>query len=208
VTGSRLILVGAGRFAEEIGDLAADAGIGIAAVIEGLDRSRADPTAVPPVLWVDDQAAFEPELPILPAIGSPRRRPLVERLVGEGRDLAILVHPTATVARTAILEPGCVIFPQVVIGAQARIGRGTIVNRGALVGHHSVVGEHVFIGPGANVAGGVRIGDEAYIGIGAIVRDDRTIGDNATVGAGAVVVNDVERGVTVIGLPARPMERP
>ncbi len=203
----RLILVGAGRFAEEIGDLAADAGVAIAALIEGIDRSRADATAVPPILWVDDQAAFEPGLPILPAIGSPRRRLLVERLVDEGRALATLVHPSAVVAPSAILEPGCVVFPNVVIGARTRIGRGTILNRGALIGHHSIVGEHVFIGPGANVAGGVRIGDEAYIGIGSIVRDDRTIGPTATVGAGAVVVSDVEPGVTVIGLPARPMER-
>ena len=155
-------------------------------------------------MWVDEQATFEPELPIVPAIGSPRRRALVERLEREGRSLATLVHPSAVVARSAILEPGCVIFPNVVIGARTRIGRGTIVNRGALIGHHTIVGAHAFVGPGANIAGGVRIGDEAYIGLGAIVRDDRTIGAGATVGAGAVVVGDVEPGVTVIGLPARP----
>lgn len=207
MTETRLILVGAGRFAEEIGDVAADAGIGIAAVIEGLDASRADASAVPPILWVDDQGAFEPELPILPAIGSPRRGALIERLVAEGRSLATLVHPSSVVAPSAVVEAGCVIFPGVVIGARTRIGRGTIVNRGALIGHHAVIGEHVFVGPGANIAGGVRIGDEAYIGMGAIVRDDRTIGPGATVGAGAVVVGDVEPGVTVVGLPARPMER-
>lgn len=207
MTVDRVILVGAGRFAEETTDVAADAGIAIAAFIEGIDPSRADATFLPPILWVDDQAAFEPALPILPAIGSPRRRALVERLVGEGRSLATLVHPSSTVARSAILEPGCVIFPHVVVGARTRIGRGTIVNRGTLIGHHTVVGSHVFIGPGANVAGGVSIGDEAYIGMGSIIRDDRTIGAGATVGAGAVVVGDVEPGVTVIGLPARPMER-
>lgn len=203
----RVILLGAGRFAEETGDVAGDAGVEVAAWIEGLDPDLADPSAEPPILWVDEQATFEPELPIVPAIGSPHRRVLVERLEREGRRLATLIHPSAVVARSAIVEPGCVIFPHVVIGARTRIGRGTIVNRGALIGHHAVVGEHVFIGPGANVAGGVRIGDEAYLGMGSIVRDDRTIGAGATVGAGAVVVGDVEPGVTVIGLPARPLER-
>jgi sugar O-acyltransferase (sialic acid O-acetyltransferase NeuD family) len=205
--GGRVILVGAGRFAEETSDVAADAGMVVAAVIEGLDPSRADAAAAPPILWVDGQAGFEPDLPILPAIGSPRRRALVERLVSDGRTLATLVHPSAVIARTAILDPGCVIFPHVVVGARTRIGRGTIVNRGVLIGHHTVVGEHVFIGPGANVAGGVRIGDEAYIGMGSIVRDDREVGAGATVGAGAVVVGDVGPGVIVVGLPARPLER-
>jgi sugar O-acyltransferase (sialic acid O-acetyltransferase NeuD family) len=203
----RIVLVGAGRFAQEVGDLAADAGVEVAAWIEGLDRGRADPDAQPPIVWVDHQDTFEAGLPIVPAIGSPRRRALVERLEAEGRRLVTLVHPSAVVARSAILEPGCVVFPNVVVGAQSVVGRGTIVNRGALIGHHTTVGAHAFVGPGANIAGGVHIGDEAYVGIGSIIRDDRSVGANATIGAGAVVVADVEPGVTVIGLPARPIER-
>jgi sugar O-acyltransferase (sialic acid O-acetyltransferase NeuD family) len=205
--GAAVILVGAGRFAEETTDVAADAGVAIAAWIEGLDPARADAAHDPPILWVDDQAAFRPDLPIVPAIGSVRRRALVERLIAEGRALATVVHPSAVVARSALVESGCVIFPGVVIGARSRIGAGTIVNRGALIGHHTTIGPHSFVGPGATIAGGVEIGEEAWIGIGSIVRDDRRIGRGATVGAGAVVVGDVGDGVTVIGLPARPIER-
>ncbi len=202
----RVILVGAGRFAEEITDLAADAGIAIAAWIEGLDAAREDPAHQPPILWVETQAAFEPDLPIVPAIGSPRRRDLVDWLVAAGRRLATIVHPSAVVARSAVIEDGCVIFPQVVIGARTRIMTGTIVNRGALIGHHTTVGRHAFVGPGANIAGGVRIGDGAHIGLGSIIRDDRSVGEGAIVGAGAVAVADVPAGVTVVGLPARPMK--
>ena len=205
--GSAVILVGAGRFAEETTDVAADAGVEVAAWIEGLDPGRADPAHDPPIVWVDDQGAFRPDLPILPSIGSVKRRVLVERLVGEGRWLTTVVHPSAVIARSAVLEPGCVVFPGVVIGARSRIGRGTIVNRGALIGHHTTIGAHAFVGPGATIAGGVEIGDQAWIGIGSIVRDDRRVGPGATVGAGAVVVADVGEGLTVIGLPARPMER-
>ena len=203
-----VILVGAGRFAEETTDVAADAGFEVAAWIEGLDAGRADPAHEPPILWVDEQAAYRPDLPILPAIGSVRRRALVERLVTEGRRLATIVHPSAVVARSAVIGPGCVVFPGVVIGARTRVESGTIVNRGALIGHHTTIGAHSFVGPGATIAGGVEIGEQAWIGIGSIVRDDRRIGAGATVGAGAVVVADVGEGVTVIGLPARPMERP
>jgi acetyltransferase EpsM len=207
-TSPRVILVGAGRFAEETTDVAAGAGVTVLAWIEGLDPAKEDPAHEPPILWVDTQAAFEPDVSIVPAIGSPRRRDLVERLVAAGRQLATIVHPSAVVAASAIIEDGCVIFPQVVIGARTRIMTGTIVNRGALIGHHTTIGRHAFVGPGANIAGGVTIGDGAYIGLGSIVRDDRSVGEGAVVGAGAVVVGDVPDGVTVVGLPARPMKQP
>jgi hypothetical protein len=119
----RIILVGAGRFAQEIADLAADAEIEVAGTIEGIDPGRADSNAVPPIVWVDDQGAFEPDLPIVPAIGSPRRRDLMERIEAEGRRFATLVHPSAVVARSAVLEPGCVIFPNVVVGARSIVGQ-------------------------------------------------------------------------------------
>lgn len=200
---ARILLVGAASFAEEITDLCRSSGVEVAGWIEGLDASAADPDADPPIVWVDDQAAFEPALPILPAIGSVARRAIMERLVGEGRRLATFVHPTAVVAPSAQLEPGVVIFPLVVIGARTRIGRATIVNRGSLVGHHTSIGAFSFLGPGANVAGKVTIGEGVHIGIGAIVRDGIAIGDGAVVGSGAVAVGDVIAGTTVIGIPAR-----
>lgn len=202
-----VVLVGAAAFAEEITDLCTSAGVRVAAWIEGLDRDRVDPSLDPPIVWVDDQADVRPDVPILPAIGSVARRGIVERLVGEGRALATFVHPTAYVAPSAVLEPGTVIFPLVAVAARSRIGQGTIVNRGALIGHHTTVGAFCFVGPGANIAGRVSIGDGVTIAMGALVRDGITVGDGATVGAGAVAVADVPAGVTVVGLPARPMER-
>jgi sugar O-acyltransferase (sialic acid O-acetyltransferase NeuD family) len=201
----RVILVGAGRFAEEITDLAADAGVEVAAWIEGLDESRASMAREPPILWADAQASFEPGLPIVPAIGTVQRRALVERLVGAGRHLETLVHPSAVVARSAVLEAGCVLFPNVVVGARTVIGQGTILNRGSLVGHHVVIGAFSFLGPGSIVGGGVIAGDQVYVAMGAVVRDDRRLGEGAIVGAGAVAVSDVDARSTVLGVPAKPI---
>ncbi|HEX7491573.1 MAG TPA: hypothetical protein VF337_07695 [Candidatus Limnocylindrales bacterium] len=203
----RVIIVGAASFAEEVSDLAASAGVEVAAWIEGLDRSAADGTHDPPILWLDDQAQFEPDLPILPAIGSVERMGIVRRLVSEGRQLATLVHPTAVISASAVIEAGCVVFPLVVVGARSHIGEGTVLNRGSLVGHHTEIGPYSFLGPGANVAGKVTLGTQVHIATGAIVRDRITVGDRATVGMGAVAVKDVAEGITVVGVPAAPMER-
>ena len=48
----------------------------------------------------------------------------------------------------------------------------------------------------------MKIRKGAYIGAGAIILNGVTIGENANVGAGAVVTRDVERGATVVGVPA------
>jgi sugar O-acyltransferase (sialic acid O-acetyltransferase NeuD family) len=202
-----VVVAGAGTFAAEVSDIAASAGFEVAAWIEGIDPARPTRQSDPPILWVDDQADFEPDLPLIVGIGPVARRALIERLIDEGRRLATIVHPAAVISHTSTIEDGCVVFPGVIVGAHTRIGLGTVVNRGALIGHHTSIGRHCFLGPGANVAGLVTIGDEVSIALAAVVRDRVKVGDGATVGAGAVAVSDVAPGVTVVGVPARPLER-
>jgi len=202
----RVVLIGAGRFAEETTDVARDAGFTVAAWVEGLDPARAAADHDPPILWIDDQLLFEPDLPAVVAIGSVARRGTVER-VAATRRLATVVHPSCVVARTAGLSDGVVLFPGTIVAARSRVGFGTIVNRGASIGHHTAIGAHCFIGPGAVIAGGVVVGDGVRVGLGALIRDDIVIGEGATVGMGAVCLRDVPAGATVVGNPARALER-
>lgn len=203
----RVVMAGAGTFAAEVTDIAAAAGFEVAAWIEGIDPGRASSEASPPIVWVEDQAGFEPQLPLIVGIGPVARRAFIERLIGEGRRLATVIHPAAVISPTSTLADGCVVFPGVIVGANTRIGLGTVINRGALVGHHTTVGAHCFLGPGANVAGLVTLGDEVTVALAAVVRDRLSIGERATVGAGAVAVADVPAGVTVVGVPAKPLDR-
>lgn len=105
----------------------------------------------------------------------------------------IEIHPAARIGRRLIIDHGM----GVVIGETAEIGDdvylyhqvtlgGTSSHRGK---RHPTLGNGVIVGAGAKILGAI------------------TIGDNARVGANAVVVQPVAANETVVGIPARPIER-
>ncbi len=107
---------------------------------------------------------------------------------------------------------GAILQPFVSLTANVRIGRSFHANIYSYVAHDCVIGDYVTFAPRVMCNGNVRIEDRAYIGTGAILRQGTpdkplVIGAGATVGMGAVVTKDVPPGVTVIGNPARIMEK-
>ena len=71
----------------------------------------------------------------------------------------------------------------------------------------SVVGEDAYISPGAVMGGGVTEGELGWGGAGTVVRHGPAVGAESMVGTGAVVLKDFPVGATVVGNPARPIER-
>jgi serine O-acetyltransferase len=105
----------------------------------------------------------------------------------------IEIHPGAKIGRRLVIDHGM----GVVIGETAEIGDdvhlyhqvtlgGTSSSRGK---RHPTLGNGVIVGAGAKILGAI------------------TVGDNARVGANAVVLESVPAGTTVVGIPARPVER-
>lgn len=107
---------------------------------------------------------------------------------------------------------GAILSPFVTLTSNIRIGRHFHANLYSYVEHDCVLGDFVTFAPGVKCNGNVVVEDHAYIGAGAVLRQGRpgaplSIGRGAFVGMGAVVTKDVPPGVTVMGNPARPMER-
>lgn len=206
---TRLVIVGAGGHAAVVAE---------SAQLQGawddicfVDDKYPDLTEVIGLPVIDDLAAVErlqgEQAQFIVAIGSnDTRLRLHKSIAGVGR-MASVVHPSATVSRSAIVQPGTAIMAQAVINARAKIGAACVVNTSATIDHDCVIGSGVHVSPGANLAGGVSVGEAAWIGIGASVTNNVSIGAAAIVGAAAAVVGDVAPNQTVVGIPAREMVR-
>jgi serine O-acetyltransferase len=105
----------------------------------------------------------------------------------------IEIHPAAKLGRRLVIDHGM----GVVIGETAEIGDDCYLYHQVTLGvartmggkRHPTIGNNVIIGAGAKVLGPI------------------TVGDNARIGSNAVVVDAVPPDTTVVGIPARPVDR-
>jgi sugar O-acyltransferase (sialic acid O-acetyltransferase NeuD family) len=118
-----------------------------------------------------------------------------------------LIHRTANVSPSAILEQGVQVLAQANVAAGSRIGKGGIINNCASVDHECSLADGVHLGPGAVLCGCVSVSRNVFIGANAVVLPRITVHENSIVGAGAVVTKDVPPNQVVAGNPARILEK-
>lgn len=86
-------------------------------------------------------------------------------------------------------------------------GQALVVNENVIIGSNVTIRHSTTMGNKAAGSGYPLIGNNVDIGSNVCILGDITIGNNVTIGAGSIVVKSVPNGDTVVGNPAKVINR-
>lgn len=149
---------------------------------------------------------------VLAIANSAVRERLAARCAADGVSAWTVAADNVVVMDEVEIGEGGALSPFVTITSNIRIGRHFHANLYSYVEHDCLIGDFVTFAPSVKCNGNIVIEDHAYIGAGAVIKQGKpgqplVIGRGAVVGMGAVVTKDVPAGATVVGNPARIMNK-
>lgn len=130
------------------------------------------------------------------------RSKIAQKILDKGFELPILIHPSAIISSSALLDLGTVVMPLAVVNADSRIGKGCIINTGSIVEHDCELANFIHISPKAALAGGVKVGSYTHIGMGSNIIQNLSIENNCLISAGSTVIRNIDAFSMVAGTPA------
>jgi sugar O-acyltransferase (sialic acid O-acetyltransferase NeuD family) len=207
----KLLIVGAGGFGREVYAWASDfpkesrdweiTGF-LDDNLQALDHYHYD---VPIIGTISDYIPKPDECLVLAVGLPPVKRNIIELLNSRGASWITLIHPTVVIGRNVQIGEGCVVCPHAMVTCDITLGNFVTLNAHSTVGHDAVVGDRTTASVHADITGFVQIGEDVFLGSHASILPGAKVGDRAVIGAGSVVLKRVKPGVTVIGVPAKPL---
>jgi len=85
------------------------------------------------------------------------------------------------------------------------IGAGTKIDNLCQIAHNVKIGKNCLMAAQCGISGSTVVGDNVNMGGQAGIVDNVIIGDNVMIGAKSAVIGNVKSGMTVWGIPARPI---
>ena len=160
-----LLILGAGGFGQMVKETAL--ALGYESVVFLDDAAKAEDV----IGMCCDYVLKHSEYPAaVAAFGNNKTRLFwTEKLLEEGYEVPVIVHPSAIVSPSAVLEPGCFIMQRAVVNTNTKIGKAVLINSGAVVDHDSIVEKG------------------AHVGLGSVVKAHCTIEAGHKVEAGEVI---------------------
>jgi len=166
-----------------------------------------------PVMGLNDLSRTFPDAAVVGAIGNPKtRRMAMEKAAAAGFGFETLIHPRVERSRWIEIGLGTVICAGSILTTNIILGQQVQINLDCTIGHDVVIGNYTTLAPGVHVSGWVHFGRDVYVGTGAVFINGTSekplrIEDGAVIGAGACVTKSVAEGCTVVGVPAKPLQR-
>ena len=117
--------------------------------------------------------------------------------------LFTLIHPTAYVHDSSIIEEGCILAPFSLIGSKSRLKKNCFVNIYASIGHHCSVGKSSVMSPYATINGGGQSGEMTFLGTGSIITSKARLGKYSKLDTGSVLYKETGNNSLVSGNPAK-----
>lgn len=131
------------------------------------------------------------------ALGNYRvKRKIVDEIKRRGGKFITLIHPTAIVAKTAVIGEGNVLDPFTIIGPNVRLGDFNLLTSQSIVSHDCIVGDYNFFATSL-LCGHNCVGDDNYFGIRATTVPDVVVGNRNTIQAGMILDKNLEDNATV-----------
>ncbi len=156
---------------------------------------------------------FSSSFPVLGAViphGNPALKKKIAEKITKLDNIAFpnLIHPSAgfnkqcvTFGRGNILTAGVQFTTNIIIG------NFNLFNLNTTIGHETVIKDYCVINPLSAISGGVTINESVVVGTGAKILQYLEIKSHSIIGAGAVVTKNVEKGSTVVGVPAKAIKK-
>lgn len=148
---------------------------------------------------------------VVGAIGNPKTRQIVmEKIINLDFYTPSIVHPNVEYSEWVEIGSGTVICAGNILTTNIKLGQQVQINLDCTIGHNVIMGDYATLAPGVHVSGWVHFGKRVYVGTGAVIINGTegkplVIEDDAVVGAGACVTKSVSSGITVVGIPAKPL---
>jgi acetyltransferase EpsM len=119
------------------------------------------------------------------------RLKVFQTLAAAGFVCPVLIHPTAHIDPTAVLEQGVLVLAQSYVSGNAKVGMGSLINNSVVVSHDNILGICTNLSPGAMLAGDVILEDFVQVGMNATINIGVRVGKRTLIGNGATVKADV-----------------
>lgn len=121
--------------------------------------------------------------------------------------LATVIHHSAFIDDSVIIEPGCLVMYNAYIAPRTHIGESSMIKANTNIGHDVKIGRLSHIAMGSTIVSQVEIGECADVAVSSTVLAHVKVGNYSMIAAAALATQNIPEGEIWAGIPAKFLKR-